>query len=100
MADHGVADELRHLHRHAAILDPHQLRAGRQLQLEQRIDAGADVEDAFQARLLVEELLGRRPDHRVVRLRRARLPDLDRGARQRLPQALQPRLGLGVGTTK
>ncbi len=45
---------------------------GGRLQLEQRIHARADVEQGFERRLLIHELLGRRPDHGVVGLWRAR----------------------------
>ena len=48
MPDQRMADELGHLHRHAAVVERTTLAAARQLQLQQRIDTGADVEDALE----------------------------------------------------
>jgi hypothetical protein len=97
MPDQRMADVLGHLHRHAGIVEPHHLRLGRQLQLEQRIDAGADVEDAAQPRLVVDEFLRRRPDHGVVGLRCAGTPVLHHGFGQRGAQAFDPGIGAVVG---
>lgn len=92
-----VADEFGHLHRHAGVVESHELRPGRQAQLQQRVDPGAEVEDALELRLLVEQLLRRRPDHGVVGGRGARLPLLDVGARQGGAERVDPGRGLGVG---
>ncbi|MNV89962.1 hypothetical protein D3C71_1842980 [compost metagenome] len=89
-----------HLHRHACIVEPHHQRIGGQAELEQRVHPRADVEQGLEACLLVHELLGRRPDHGVVGLWCARLPHGNVSARQCGAEALEPRLGLGVGTTK
>ena len=52
------------------------------------------------ALLLVQELLGRRPDHGVIGHRRAGLPHGNLGLREGGLQALEPGLGLGIGTAK
>jgi len=100
MADHGMADIFGHLHRHARIIEPHDRNAGRQAQLEQGIDARADVEDALEPGLFVNELLRRRPDHGVVGGWSACSPRLYLSAGKGSPQAFQPGLGFGVGTAK
>jgi hypothetical protein len=97
MPDQRMADVLGHLHRHAGIVEPHHLGFGRQFQLEQRIDAGADVEDAAQLRLVVDEGLRRHPDHGVVGLRCAGAPVLHDGIRQCGTKALDPGVGAVVG---
>ena len=100
VAHDGMADKLGHLHRHAGVVQPDDARARRQAQLEQRVHAGAGVEDAAQRRLLVQKLLRRRPDHGVFGLRRARRPFGDVHARQRGPKTRQPGFGLGVAATE
>ena len=100
VADDRVAHIFGHLHGHARVVQPHHQRLGWQAQLEQRIHTRADVEQGFEARLLVHELLGRGPDHGVVGLWRARLPHRNLCIGQSGRQALQPGLGLGVGTAK
>lgn len=95
-----MAYVLGHLHGHARIVEPHYQRVGRQAQFEQRIHTRANVEQGFEARLLVHELLGRRPDHGIVGLRRAGLPHSDVGAGQRGRKALEPGARLGVGAAE
>ena len=80
VADHRVAHVLRHLHRHARVVQADHRHAGWQLELHQGIDTGTGVEDGFQARLLVQHLLRGLPDHCVVCRRRTRLPEGDLGA--------------------
>ena len=65
-----MADVFGHLHRHAGVVQAHDRNAGRQTQRHQRIDASADVENALELRLLVDELLRWRPDHGIVGKRR------------------------------
>ena len=100
MADDGVAHVFGHLHGHAGIIEAHHANAGRKAPLQQCIDPRANVEQGLNALLLVQELLGRSPDHGVVGDRGAGLPDGDIGLRQGRLQALEPGFGLGVGTAK
>jgi hypothetical protein len=97
MADERVAHVLGHLHRHARVVEPHDARVRGHLELEQRVDARADVEDAAQLRLLVDEFLRRRPHHGMVGLRRAGLPGFDDGIGEFGLQALDPGVWAVVG---
>ncbi len=100
VADHGVADKLGHLHRHAGVVEPHHGGLRWQAQFQQGIDARANVENAFELRLLVKELLWRRPDHGMVGGGCAKLPNVHLGVREGRPEAQQPGLGFGIGATK
>ena len=93
MPDHRMAHELGHLHRHARIVQAHDLQAGWQLQLQQGVHACANVEQGLQGRLLVDELLGRGPNDGMVSLGRARGPGEHLGGRESLLNSLHPRLG-------
>ena len=83
MADHRLANIFGHLHRHARIIQAHQPHIRRQLQAQQRIDPGANIEHALQpARtLLINELLRRRPHNGDIGLWRAGHPNRNFGVR-------------------
>ena len=100
-ADHGLGHILGHLHSHARILETVDGQRGRNTQRQQGIHARADVEHGLQAgRLLVEELLGRRPDQCIVGLGCARLPDGNLRTRQRVMQTFEPGFRPRIVTAK
>ena len=105
MPDDVMAHVLRHLHRHAGIVQPDDLRLRSDPQLEQSIYPGPDVEQCLERRLLIQELLGRRPHHSVISLRTAWLPDKNvylgnSGMLQGWLQAFQPGRGCRIGAAK
>ena len=95
-----MADVLGHLHRHAGVVQAYNGHAGRQAQSEQGIDARADVENALEPGLLVDELLRRRPHDSVVCGQRAGRPDRHLGAGKCGAQAVQPGRGFGIKAAK
>nr|GEU28319.1 conserved hypothetical protein [Tanacetum cinerariifolium] len=68
VAQHCVRDVFRHLQRHAGVAQTHDGDFARQrvAVAQQRIHAGARVEDGLDLRQLGQHGLGRRPHHRVV----------------------------------
>ena len=94
-----MADVFGHLHRHARVVEANDLEAGRQLELEQGIDACADVEQGLQSRLLVDELLRWCPDDGMVCLRCAGSPGRDRGLGEGLLHGLHPGFRRQAGKT-
>ena len=101
----GMAHILGHLHRHACIVQAHDVHAGWHVQLQQGIDTRANVEHVLQLRLLVNETLRRRPHHGMVCQlgglpRLCSLPFPDVNARQCLAKALEPGFSFGVGAAK
>ncbi len=100
VAQHRVRHVFDHLLRHARIFEPHERHVPRQrarmrvLEREQRVDAGAEVEDRAQAVARGEEFTRRAPDQRVVGGGRvARLPRAQFGFRQRMRDLVAPRAG-------
>ena len=78
-------------------LDVHLMISDPDKYAEAFVDAGADIEDALQPRLLVEELLRRHPHDGVVGRRGPGPPFLDLRIRQAGAQAFEPGSGFGVG---
>ena len=62
----AAAHILGHLHRHAGIVQAHNVEAGRKVQLEQGIHARANVEQVLQLGLLINKALRWRPHHGMV----------------------------------
>ncbi len=97
-----MADILRHLRAHAGIVDPDHGQLWWQAQLHQLVDAGADIEQGLEPRLLVDKGLRRRPGNSVVRRWRSIAvdPGIDLRARQMPAQGLKPLLRLARRITE
>jgi len=100
-----MAHILGHLHRHASVVQTHNVQAAWQVEFQQSVYASANVEQVLQLRLLVNELLGRRPHHGMVGqlgglAGRGGLPLPNVNAGQGLPKTLEPRICFGIGATK
>ena len=100
-ANHRLRHIFGHLHCHARVFQAVDGQLRRNRQRQQCIYPRADVEHGFQARsLLVDELLGRRPDQGVISLRHTRLPDSDLGTGQSLIQTFEPGFWPRIFTAK
>ena len=97
--DHRMADVFGHLHRHAGIVEAHHFQARWQAQLQQGVHACTNVEQGLQIWLLVDELLGRRPDDGVVGLRCAGGPGRHLGLGKCFLQTLHPGGGVELFKT-